>query len=162
METPHQNAKRIIRTVSAHYQATPEQVFPQLCPVLEYDWLEHWEAEIVYTESGVAELDCIFKTFPEPNRTEVWTVARYEKNQCIEFIIMDANNVKRYTITLKDNHDGTCDGTWTQVMTALTPKGEKAGESFTQEMYAKRIMDISIRLNYYLTNKTMYREAEHR
>ena len=74
MENAHQNAKRIKRVCTAHYQGTPEQVFPLLCPVLEYDWLEHWDAEIVYTESGVAELDCIFKTFFHPGATEVWTL----------------------------------------------------------------------------------------
>ncbi len=161
MENAHQNAKRIKRVCNAHYQGTPEQVFPLLCPVLEYDWLEHWDAEIVYTESGVAELDCIFKTFFNPGETEVWSVTRYEKNRCIEFIIMDTNHVVRYTITLQDNQNGTCDGNWAQVITALTPKEEKSMESFTQAVYDKRIMDISMRLNYYLENGTMYREDEH-
>ena len=162
MNTPHQNAKRIIRTYTAHYQATPEQVFPQLCPVLEYDWLEHWNTEIVYSESGVAELDCIFKTFFEPGETEVWTVTQYKKNQCIEFIIMNTNTVKRYTITLRDNHDGTCDGTWTQVVTALNPKGEKYLDLITEKAYSDRIRDISLRLNYCLETGTMYREGEYR
>jgi hypothetical protein len=34
--------------------APPDRVFPLLCPVRERDWLEGWEADMVYSASGVA------------------------------------------------------------------------------------------------------------
>jgi len=42
--------------------ASPEKVFPLLCPVREADWIPGWRYELIYSESGVAELGCIFTT----------------------------------------------------------------------------------------------------
>ena len=43
-------------------KGTPDDIFPLLCPVREYEWLETWQCEMIYTKSGFTELDCIFKT----------------------------------------------------------------------------------------------------
>ena len=37
--------------------ATPERVFPLLCPVLEYRWIPTWQCELLHSDSGVAEED---------------------------------------------------------------------------------------------------------
>ena len=42
--------------------APPEQVFPLLCPVREADWIPGWQYKLIYSDSGVAELGCIFTT----------------------------------------------------------------------------------------------------
>ena len=35
--------------------ATPERVFPLLCPVREAEWVPDWQYRLIYSESGVAE-----------------------------------------------------------------------------------------------------------
>ena len=154
-------AKRSTRIHEACYNSTPEKIFPLLCPVLEYDWLEHWRCDLVHTESGVAEMDGIFITFFEPGQTDVWTVSRYEKNERIEFIIVNSRRVSRLAITLTANNDGTTNAQWKEVLTALTPEGEKALESYSEKEWMLRRENISMRLNYYLEHGTMYRDAEH-
>jgi len=42
--------------------ATPEEVFPLLCPVREADWIPGWRYKLIYSDSGVAELGCVFTT----------------------------------------------------------------------------------------------------
>jgi hypothetical protein len=60
--------------------ATPEKVFPLLCPTREYDWIEHWRCQMVHSESGFAELDCVFTTdFPHVG-DETWVVSVYRPN----------------------------------------------------------------------------------
>ena len=156
---PWQNAKRIVRVHKARYHATPDKVFPLLCPVVEYDWLENWRADIIYSKSGVAELDNIFKTSPSPGKTDIWTVTRYEKNTLIEFIVMNADCVIRFTITLYDNRDGTTDSEWKQLATALSPEGEAALDALTEEAYAQHQGDISMRFDYFLEHKKMYKKT---
>ncbi len=54
-----------LRKIKAHtilLEAAPETVFPLLCPVREYDWIESWHCRMVYSKSGFAEQDCIFQT----------------------------------------------------------------------------------------------------
>jgi hypothetical protein len=55
-------AKRQFHEYTGFISATPERVFPLLCPVREYEWLDSWHCRMVYSESGVAEDNCIFET----------------------------------------------------------------------------------------------------
>lgn len=161
MKPSHENARRIKRVYQAQYVGTSEQVFPLLCPVLEYDWLEHWKADILYTESGVAEMDCIFRTCFDPEAPQVWTVIRYEPNRCIKFLIVNQYHVTRYTIILQNHEDGTSSGMWEQVITALNPEGDAYLDTLTESVYAARQENIARRLNYYLETGKMYHDAEH-
>ena len=42
--------------------ASPERVFPLLCPVREAEWIPGWRYKLIYSDSGVAELGCVFTT----------------------------------------------------------------------------------------------------
>lgn len=56
--TVHQPCTERVRkqfSRSQHVHASPEAIFPLLCPVREYDWIPGWDCRLVYTESGLAE-----------------------------------------------------------------------------------------------------------
>lgn len=55
-------ALRVAHEYTQTNPASPERVFPLLCPVREADWIPGWRCKLVYSESGVAELGCIFTT----------------------------------------------------------------------------------------------------
>jgi hypothetical protein len=64
--------------------APPEKVFPLLCPVREADWAPGWEYRLIYSDSGVAELGCVFTT-PKPPSSgspvapeKTWIVTEYD------------------------------------------------------------------------------------
>jgi hypothetical protein len=58
--------------------APPDRVFPLLCPIREYDWIDGWACELVYSASGVAERDCVFVTErPEEGRT-IWVASLHD------------------------------------------------------------------------------------
>ena len=42
-----------------------DRVFPLLCPVQEALGLPGWSAQILHSDSGVAELGCVFRTRAE-------------------------------------------------------------------------------------------------
>lgn len=56
--------KGIRKTLSHSQQlnGTKEQIFPLLCPIREYDWIENWSCDLIYSDSGFAECDCVFRT----------------------------------------------------------------------------------------------------
>ena len=68
---------RATRTFTQKLAATPDRVFPLLCPVLEADWLEGWDPLVVFTNSGVAEPGCVFMTKATPHPA-IWFVTRHE------------------------------------------------------------------------------------
>lgn len=64
-----------------HPNASPEAVFPRLCPVAESKWTPGWMPEVVFSVSGVVEQECIFMTtpeFPSEPQNSIWVVSNYD------------------------------------------------------------------------------------
>ncbi len=71
-------AKRVTHEFTQTNNAPPDRVFPLLCPVREADWVPGWEYRLVYSQSGIAELGCVFTT-PNPDGVDsTWIVTEYE------------------------------------------------------------------------------------
>jgi hypothetical protein len=70
---------RTTKSYTMCLDAQADAIFPLLCPVREFDWIQPWQCEMVYTDSGRAELDCVFKTnFPDDGPEDTWVISRYE------------------------------------------------------------------------------------
>jgi hypothetical protein len=77
--------RRIAHSYTQNNNATPQKVFPLLCPVREADWVPGWEYRMIYSRSGVAEAGCVFATPNEghgagqnrPSET-IWIVTEYD------------------------------------------------------------------------------------
>ncbi len=141
-------------------RATPEKVFPLLCPVREYDWLEYWECEVVWSDSGVAEDDCIFRTwYPGMGGKETWVVSRYDPEKAVEFVRMNTSRVVRYRITLHPEGENTR-LKWRQVHTSLDELGRTLIENLDERAYAHQIKGLEKRLNHYLETGACLREEK--
>ncbi len=133
--------------------ASPERIFPLLCPKREYDWIPTWDCEIIHTQSGYAELDCIFATGAGSDVKETWVVDRYEPNRLIQFIIFSGNRVTRYSITLEGKNDGTTQLVWEQTITALNEYGNRYIDEFSYDAYIEKIKRLEMLLNRYVAVK---------
>jgi hypothetical protein len=135
----------------------PERIFPLLCPKREYDWIESWKGNIIYSKSGFAELDCVFSTEFAGDVKEIWIVDQIDKNEKIQFIRFTESRIIRYTITLIDNNNRTTTAIWEQTITALTKEGNNYIENFSDTEYEKRTKALEKMLNYYLSTGQMLR-----
>lgn len=100
-------AARVVRTFVQHIHATPEEVFPLLCPELEKAWLPGWDYRMIHSASGVAELGAVFET-PHPMGTTRWVVTEHEPARRVGFVRWQADGVVvRIGITLGRHHAGT-------------------------------------------------------
>lgn len=139
-----------------HVSGSPEQVFPLLCPVREYEWIENWQCELIYSKSGKAEADCVFRTrFPQDGPEDTWVVSRYEPPRMIEFIRCNALRVVRYSITLDRVEAGLSTWIWSQTLTGLNDTGDALVASGNAASFAEKIAGIERRLNHFLTTGTM-------
>ncbi|HEX7488407.1 MAG TPA: hypothetical protein VF341_05835 [Anaeromyxobacteraceae bacterium] len=75
---PGSNAKRVVHSFIFHVGAAPERVFPLLCPVREYDWIDGWACQLVHSESGLVEQGCIFVTDHPPEGRTIWVTALHD------------------------------------------------------------------------------------
>lgn len=108
------------RTISA----AREVIFPLLCPTREFDWIPTWDCELLHTESGAAEYNCIFKTgagFDE----ELWVCTRFQPGEEIHYSRFSRDYFSKLEISLEAVDHSTTDISWSIVISALNEKGNK-------------------------------------
>jgi hypothetical protein len=128
--------------------APPATVFPLLCPVRERDWVDHWEADVLHSNSGVAELGCVFVTGAGPER-DTFVVSRYEPPHAIEFVILSDGFVQLLQIELQPV-GGATTLTWRRTYTALSPTGNAWIEANVPERALARMGDLDRMLRRYV------------
>lgn len=136
-----------------------QAIWPLLCPVREYDWIEPWKCEMVRSVSGFNELGCVFITdFPTELGEEVWLTSRFDENERVEFVRTNAARIIHLTIELKSKDDGT-GLIWTQHVTAL---GDECTAYFKEKtaMFAGQVAMLERMLIHYLTTGTRLQLTE--
>src|SRR5262245_40859063 len=94
---------RATRAFTQSLVSPSAKVLPLLCPVREADWIEGWDPMDVWSESGVAEPDCVFTT-KAGDTIAIWHVTRVDR-KCgfVEMLkITPGVTSCRLTIQLKD------------------------------------------------------------
>ena len=160
----HTPAHRSIRFVH-RAPAPPEIVFPLLCPVREHDWVEGWQADVLHSESGVAELGCVFLADARGTHGPVtFVVSRYEPPHAIEFVVFRAGVVEHLQISLRGScaAGGSSAGgaptqgseetslEWRRAYTGLTPEGNACIEKNVPEAALARMRELDRMLVGYL------------
>lgn len=147
------NAVRITRTFTQTNAAPAEKVFPLLCPAREAEWLEGWQAKMIYSESGVAEEGCIFQTQNAGEPETTWVIARHDpQNYLIEFVtVTPASRVARIEIRLEDNNDGTTASHISYTFTALSEAGNRFLGGYGADAFKQKMEWWERSLNHFLT-----------
>lgn len=149
---PQFEARRASTIFVGHLSFSPDVVFPLLCPVREYEWLDKWQCEMIYSRSGVAEDNCIFKTAHGGGM--IWTVTHYEAPRRIEFTTFTPEAVvTRLILSLTPNGGGT-DLQWKRIFTGLTEAGNQSVGTWKTE----RDADLTRKLEYFLKTGKMLRD----
>lgn len=143
---------RATRTYKQRLHGSPDEVFPLLCPVREAEWIQGWDPILVVSESGVAELDCVFTTTAEPNDS-IWYITRHEPSAgFVEMLkITPSVTACRLTIQVSRAECGS-EAMVTYSHTSLGPEGDKFIAAFTEAYYTKFMQDWEARVNYFLVN----------
>jgi len=153
-------AKRCFLSAEQNLNFTPEKIFPQLCPTREFDWIETWKCELIQSESGFAELDCIFTTHFAGEEKETWVVDRFEPNELIEFVRTTESRIIRHSIRLSNNGDGSTTLFWQQIVTALNENGNQYVENCSNAEFIKKIKGLEKLLSHYLETGEMLKTSK--
>lgn len=151
---------RVTRSYTQQLVASPDQVFPLLCPVREAQWLERWDPSHVASHSGLAELDCVFVTEATPHNA-VWYVTRHEpEHHFVEMIkITPEVTACKLSIVLRATPHGSA-ANITYRHTSLGTEGDAFVAAFSADHYEQFMRDWERRLNHYLTHGTMLRTGD--
>lgn len=149
---PEFKGRRATTVYTGHLSFPPDAVFPLLCPVREYEWLDGWRCDMIYSDSGVAEDNCIFKTAHAGGT--FWSVSRYEPPRRIEFVTFAPNAaITRLKLSLTPVAGGT-DLQWTRIFTGISELGNQSVGTWKTEVDAQ----LTRKLEHYLKTGTMLRE----
>ena len=149
------NAHRRAFVVDLTFAGTPEQVFPLLCPVREYDWIPGWAGTLVYSRSGIAELGCVFRT-EHPAGPEIWTVSRYQPGQAIGFVRVVAGLwTVLMDLELAPTTTGQTSVRTRHTFTALSPAGAAAIDAMDEEHHRMLWQNLAELAGHYLRTGTM-------
>ncbi len=144
-------ARRIIQTYTWEIPAPPDQVYPLLCPVREYEWIPGWSCDLIYSDSGVMEDNCIFKTSFPGEGEEVWVVTRYEPEshrfQVVRFI--EGSRVIRVDVSLSSADGVSTTLVWAQTITALNDAGNEYVDTFSEEAHQARMSLLGTMLAHF-------------
>ncbi len=148
MQAPTQRITRDYRQI---INATPDTVFPLLCPVRETEWLAGWQSRIIYSDSGVAEPDCVFST-REENAEAIWVISQHDpKRHRLQLV----KTLPELTITcLQIQITPKQEGQQSQVdiryrITALSKRGEQLLQQQTEALFNARMQHWEASMNHY-------------
>jgi hypothetical protein len=150
-------SRRIVRQHTMKLPDVPGRIFPLLCPVMERQWLQGWDCTMVYSETGLAEKNCVFTTeFPGDGHV-VWVVSLYDPdNHRIEFAqTAPGSRVVKLEIRLKESHGKQTTAQWTYTYTALTEAGNEYLNHVTEDVYNKKMIKVEESLAHYLKTGEM-------
>jgi hypothetical protein len=130
--------------------ATPDEVFPLLCPVREEEWVPGWRTRLVLSNTGLVEEDCIFITPGEP-ADAVWITADHdpEAHRLRMYKIVPGMIVSRLDIALAEDGPGT-KATISYEHTALSEAGKAIVAAHTEESYREFMENWEAAINVYL------------
>ena len=141
--------------------AAPEKVFPLLCPVREGDWLPGWQYHLIYSDSGIAELGCVFTT-PNPpgaaNANTTWIVTGYDPaNFRIAFVWIDPDRMMtEIAIQLVSADAGATHSKIRYRYTALSEEGNRELKTYDRKWFEAKMKNWETTINYFLqTGKRM-------
>jgi hypothetical protein len=93
---------RVTRHYVQRIRATPEAIFPLLCPEAEKAWLPGWDARMIHSVSGVAERGAVFET-----TSATWIVTEHDAPRRVAFARFQADRVVVHIeITLSRHFEG--------------------------------------------------------
>jgi len=140
---------KVTRRYKMTIHAAKDQVFPMLCPVREHDYLEDWKADVLYSESGVAEPGCVFQTPNETGAPSTWYIPEHDQaaGRILIVSFTPASRVSRLDIGVEAEDTRTTNVTLTYTHTAIAPAGREFVAAFTEDAFLTKMRNFEAKLN---------------
>ena len=146
---------RLVSTYTQVIDATPERVFPLLCPVREAAWVDGWVGRPVFAGSGVAEPDGVYVTQrAQQSPNTLWVVTRLDPTtRDVEFVgFVPRRQVFRLCIAVRSLDLHRSQVAIAYVRTGITTEGNTELEELRRTNGDAAMMrEWELDMNHYLT-----------
>jgi hypothetical protein len=144
--------QRVAHEYTQTNDASPEKVFPLLCPVREAEWVPGWRYRLIYSQSGVAEDGCVFATPNDDDTETTWMVTEYDpvKFRIAFSWIHPGVMTAQISIALTEKSDGKTSARIRYTYTGLSPEGNQNIASYDRKWFEKKMQGWEAAINSYL------------
>jgi hypothetical protein len=150
--------RRVTHEFTQTNPAPPDKVFSLLCPVREAEWVPGWNYQLIYSDSGVAEMGCVFTTIPSdiPNAKLTWMTTDYDPAVYrIAYICIHPEHVLA-ELRIQLAADGENTRTHIQFRyTGLSAAGNREIETYDRKWFEKKMHGWKSAISHYLLNGTL-------
>jgi hypothetical protein len=140
--------------------ASPERVFPLLCPVREAEWLDGWTCELLRSASGYAEEGCVFRTTSPGEPETIWIITRHDAGAGrVEFARVTAGlAATRLCVQVEAAGEGRSSVQIAYDFTPTSAGGERTvAEHHSEEAFRKSMEWWERSMNHFLETGTILR-----
>ena len=150
---PATGARRISLQFDTEIAAPPAVIFPLLCPVREHDWLPGWRAEMICSESGLAEDNCVFAAENPLFGPAIYYMSRHDAAQgIVQFVIFyPGKAIQKLDLALEPTPAGTR-FSMRRTFTGLSAEGNAAIDRITEPDFRQQSAAFTRALTEYCRN----------
>ena len=154
-------AKRVTRQYVQTIEAQPSVVHALICPVKEAEWLDGWDYDLIYSQSGVAEYGCVFTSQSSGEQT-IWTITKRDDVTCeTEFVrVTPGSRVALVAIRIAEGGNQASRVHISYTITALAAAGNTFIDNFSEENFVKDMQFWEATLNHYLKTGTALPQSD--
>jgi hypothetical protein len=161
VDKPQFKAKRITRSYRQTIDATPEKIFPLLCPVREAEWLDGWRYSMIYSHSGLVEQGAVFSTPSESEAHTVWIVTKHDtRTHEVDFARFTPESrtcTLKIIVTSKDEHSSYVDVAYTY--TGIAAAGNDFIDHFSEKAFLDAVTLWEASMNHFLKTGQKLKKA---
>ena len=144
-------AKRVSRSYIQTINAAPAEVHSLICPVKEAEWLDGWDYDLIFSNSGFAEPGCVFTSTSAGEHT-IWLITKRDDAafETVFVRVTPDSRVAEVMVRIEDGGEQTSRVHINYTITALTEAGNRFIENFSEENFVKDMKFWEATMNHYL------------
>lgn len=161
MDSSDFKAKHVTKEYCQTIYASPDKVFPLLCPVREAEWLDGWRYTMIHSQSGLVENGAVFSTPQEGELDTFWVVTKYDPSnfrvQFARFTHQSRVCVLDIGVRHCDERSSYVDITYTY--TGISSAGNKFIDGITDDVFRADMKHWENSVNYFLKTGEQLKRA---
>lgn len=161
--------KRIHVTHEETVNASPEEAFALACPVEELKWIDKWEFQMIYSDSGRNENNCIFReqmsslfVLNSPEIATYWYTILYDKEEYgfHAVLVSGENAIGKFEFGVKVLGERKIRACWNLTFTALGEQGNRLFDQGFESRMKGMLSFLGESAKHYLEKGEMLRMGD--
>ncbi|RJP96367.1 MAG: hypothetical protein C4518_00180 [Desulfobacteraceae bacterium] len=158
------SAARVSAQFAIRIQADPDAVFALACPKEELKWIDQWQYEMIYSDSGKNENNCIFKeklsglfVLNAPEIDTYWHTTLYDKQsrRFHALLIYGNAGTGKFELEIADSDNGASKADWQLTFTALNEQGNLLADADLKTRMTGMLQFLGESAKHYLETGNM-------